>query len=62
LSASLTPPPPSVYRLERISTGTYVIEAVRAHYFFDPLADYKIAPNMVNIVDIVATGWGEGWG
>nr|XP_033819638.1 nodal modulator 1-like [Geotrypetes seraphini] len=44
------------FRLENMTTGTYVINADKDHVFFDAIT-VKIAPNTPQLADIIATGF-----
>ena len=43
------------YRLERITTGTYSIEASAPHYVFRPLKDIHLSPSISVLPDITPT-------
>ncbi|XP_041018341.1 nodal modulator 1 [Juglans microcarpa x Juglans regia] len=45
------------YKLDQVTSNRYMIEAIKEHYKFNVLKDYKVLPNMASVTDIKAVSY-----
>jgi len=45
------------YKLDQLTSGVYSIEATKEHFFFNPLSNYRVSPNVVTLPDITVKSY-----